>query len=90
MSEQNNIKPVQVFEGEYWQASTIQQVLEDNNIETFLENEYMASIAPWRIEPGGYNAVKVIISSNDYQSAIKLIDEFNGATNENNTISDPT
>lgn len=76
MSQQKDIKPVQVFEGQLWQASTIQQILEDNNIQAFLENEYMGSIAPWRIEPGGLNPVKVIVSNEDYELSTKLIEEF--------------
>ncbi|MEJ6979558.1 DUF2007 domain-containing protein [Pedobacter sp. P351] len=92
MSEQNNIKAVQVFAGEFWQASTIQQVLEGNSIQAFLENEHMGSIAPWRVEAGGFNPVKVIVSNNDYDLAIKLINEFNGAPDENESddISDIT
>ena len=82
MSDQKNIKPIQVFAGEFWQASLVKQLLEDNNIPAFMENEHMGSIAPWRIEPGGFNPFKVIISNEQYDLAVKLIEEFDSAPDE--------
>ena len=77
MEQKDNIRLVQVFAGEYWKTSMIKNILEDNDIQVYLENEYMGSIAPWRIEAGGFNPFKVIVSSLDYDAAMKLIEEFN-------------
>jgi hypothetical protein len=79
MEKQNDIKLVEVFAGELWQATMIQNVLEDNQIQVFLENELMGTIAPWRVVAGGFNPVKVIVSSSDCEQAIKLIEEFNNS-----------
>ena len=52
-----------------------------------MENEHMGSIAPWRIEPGGFNPFKVIISNQQYDLAVKLIEEFDSAPDERDTNS---
>ena len=49
MERQDDIKLVQVFAGEHWQATMIQNILENNDIQAFLENELMGTIAPWRV-----------------------------------------
>ncbi|NEU07870.1 hypothetical protein GZH53_06055 [Flavihumibacter sp. R14] len=36
----------------------------------------MGTIAPWRVVAGGFNPVKVIVSSSDYEQAIKLIESL--------------
>ena len=77
MGNQNELKLVEVFAGELWQATMIQNILEDNQIQAFLENELMGTIAPWRVSAGGFNPVQVNISSLDYDKAMKLIEEFN-------------
>jgi hypothetical protein len=76
MNSQEN-KPIEVFAGELWQASMIRDLLEDNNIQAYLLNEHMSCIAPWRIEAGGFNPAKVIVSTLDYDSAQKIVTDFN-------------
>ena len=79
MESNNDIKLIEVFAGELWQATMIQNILEDNEIQVFLENELMGTIAPWRVVAGGFKPVKVVVSSLDYEQAIKLIEEFNNS-----------
>ncbi len=76
MENQNDIKSVEVFSGALWQSTTVQNILIDNNIKAFLENELMGTVAPWRVSAGGFNPVRVIVSNLDYEAAIKLIEEF--------------
>ena len=76
MHSENEIKPVEVFAGSSIQAGFIKSVLEDNEIQVFLYNEFMGSIAPWRVEAGGLNPVKVMVSSEDQVTALKVIEEF--------------
>lgn len=73
MEKQNDISPVEVFAGELWQATMIQNILEDHHLQVFLENKLMGTIAPWRVEAGGVNPVKVIVSNADYKQAIKTV-----------------
>ncbi len=77
---ESDIKPIEVYAGELWQATTVKNILEGNHIQAFLENEYLGTIAPWRVEAGGSGAVKVIVSNRDVDLAVKLIDEFNTNT----------
>jgi hypothetical protein len=79
MEKQNDIKLVEVFAGELWQATMIQNILEDNQIQAFLENELMGTIAPWRVVAGGFNPVKVIVSSTNQELSLKLIEEYNSS-----------
>ena len=77
MRAQDEIKLVEVFAGELWQSTMVQNILEDNQINTFLENELMGTVAPWRVVSGGFNPVKVMVSNANYDKAIKIIEEFN-------------
>lgn len=79
MKDQNDIKLVEAFAGELWQATMIQNILEDNQIKAFLENELMGTVQPWTVVAGGLNPVKVIVSSANYEQATKLIEEYNNS-----------
>lgn len=71
------IKSIEVFAGELRQATTVLEILNDNQIEAYLQNENMGTIAPWYVAAGGSNPVKVIVSTSDYDASMKLINEFN-------------
>ncbi|MGV8879973.1 MAG: putative signal transducing protein [Sphingobacteriaceae bacterium] len=77
MANQQEIKLVEVFAGELWQATMIQHVLEDNGVDVHLENALMGTIEPQMISAGGLNPIKIIVSDANYDLARKLIDEFN-------------
>jgi len=79
MNNQQEIKPAQVYSGDLVQATLLKGLLEDNGIPAFLENELMSTIAPWRLGSDAHNPVKLVVSSLDYDAAIKLIEEFNTA-----------
>ena len=82
MKEADDIKLVEVFGGDPWEATMIQNVLEGNQIEAVLQNELMGTIEPWVIAAGGVNAVKVIVSSDNQEQALKLIEEYNQSDGE--------
>ena len=71
MENQNEIKLVEVYSGVLWQATMIQNLLKENQIEAFLENELLGTVAPWRVTSGGFNPVNVIVSNQNYELAIK-------------------
>jgi hypothetical protein len=71
---------VEIYSGELWQSSVIKDLLEDNGIHAFIENEVMGNIAPWQISSGGVASVKIKILSSDYALAIELVDEFNNSS----------
>ena len=72
---------VEIFAGEVWQAEMIKEMLEDNGIQAYMENELMGNIAPWIVGPGGTGYVKINISTSDYARSKELIDEMNGNDN---------
>jgi len=72
-------KSVRVFAGELWQATMIKNLLDENEIPAFLENELMGTIAPWRVSAGGMAPVVVIVEDVNEERALKLIEEFNQA-----------
>lgn len=77
MTTKNEIQLMEVFSGELWKATMIKNVLEDNNIQVFLQNSLMGVIEPWVVSPGGYAPVKVVVSSADYDKALALVEEYN-------------
>jgi len=54
----------------------IKDLLKDNGIETFIENELMGNIAPWNVSSGGVAPVKIKILNADYALSKELIVAF--------------
>jgi len=79
MKKQDDLKLMEVFAGELWKATMLKNVLEDNNIEVFLQNSLMGVIEPWVVSPGGFEPVKVVVSSEDYEKALALVEEYNNS-----------
>lgn len=77
MNTKDNLKLMEVFSGELWKATMIKNVLEDNGIRAFLQNSLMGVIEPWVVTPGGFEPVKVVVSSIEYDKAIALVEEYN-------------
>lgn len=72
MENRNNIEPVEVFSGTTWEASMVKSLLANAEIEAFLIDENVGTLAPWYTGSGGVGAVKVVVSSADYVKA-KLV-----------------
>jgi len=70
------MEPVEVFAGTIMQAQILKSLLEDSEIEAFLKDEIMGSMAPWYSSGGGAASVKVIVSQNDYEKAALVVAEF--------------
>jgi hypothetical protein len=70
------INPVVVFAGEAWEASLLKSLLEDNEIETFLKDEVIGTMAPWYTGAGGAEAVKVVVADTDLERARQVVEEF--------------
>jgi hypothetical protein len=76
MTSNNEAVPVEVFEGTSWEAALVKSLLENAEIETFFKDEIRGNIMPWQVSPGGFNSVKIVVSSTDYERAIQVVDEF--------------
>lgn len=77
MKNEDQFTPVEVFAGELWQSTMIKNILEDNNIQAFVQNSLMGVIEPWVVSPGGFQPVKVIVALTDYEKARELVEEYN-------------
>ena len=83
MKNEKETNPLEVFAGTAIQASMIKSLLENIEIEAFLKDELIGSLNPWHAAPGGAGAVKVFVSSTDYEMAITVIEEYNSNLNNN-------
>lgn len=76
MNANNKIKLVEVFSGSNWQADMVKSLLENAEIDAFLKNEILGTLAPWWASPGGAGAVKVYASNTDYEKAKQIVEEY--------------
>ena len=66
---------ISIFTGTYVEAMNIRNLLESNNIEVFIQNEYMSIIEPV-VTPGGLNPVILKVNEADLERASKIIEDF--------------
>nr|WP_293839470.1 DUF2007 domain-containing protein [uncultured Arsenicibacter sp.] len=76
METPNNIEFVQVYAGSIMQAEVVKSLLENEEINAFLKDEFLGTLAPWWASPGGMGAVKVIVSKTDVDKAKAIIDAY--------------
>lgn len=79
MKNDQEIEPVEVFDGNQWEVSLVKSLLENAEIETFLKDERMGVLVPWNVAGGGAGAVKIFVSSVDYEKAKEVIDQYERA-----------
>ncbi|MBW8334563.1 MAG: DUF2007 domain-containing protein [Prolixibacteraceae bacterium] len=79
---ENEIYPVEVFEGNDWEASLLKSLLENAEIESFTKDERMGVLAPWNVVGGGAGPVKIFVSSVDYEKAKEVIEQFEKSEKE--------
>ena len=72
----NNNKPVQIFSGTQWEVTMIKSLLENKQIESFIKDEIMGTLNPSYTSPGGSVSVKLMVSSNDFDKSIKVVEEY--------------
>jgi len=71
-----------LFRGTHFEAMNMRNLLENKNIEVITENENMSNIQPWAITSGGFNPVILKVNDEDFESAKKVIEDYeNGNLN---------
>ena len=65
-----------IFRGSQIDAALISQFLNDNEIETFINNQLMGTIAPWQVAAGGFQPGEVMVNNRDFEKAKKLMEEY--------------
>ena len=79
MKSNNEIYPIEVFDGGQWEASLVKSLLENAEIESFLKDGNMGVIEPWVVAGGGAGSVKIFISNLDYEKAREVIEQYEKA-----------
>ncbi len=65
-----------VFNGPYFEAMNVKNLLEEKEITVFIQNEYMSSIEPWVVTSGGFNPVKLQVDESDFNQAESIIKNY--------------
>lgn len=76
MKPDNEIYPVEVFDGNDWEASMVKSLLDNAEIESFIKDEKMGVLAPWNVAGGGAGSVKIFVSNVDFEKAMEVVDEY--------------
>jgi hypothetical protein len=76
MKTGKEIIPVKVFSGTIMESEIVKSLLENAEIETYLNDVNTGAMAPWYVSYGGVGAVKVIVSSSDQDKARIIISEY--------------
>lgn len=76
MKLSNENEPVEVFAGTSWQAEMVKSLLENLEIEAFLNDGIVGTLAPWWAAPGGAGSVRVFVSGKNYNKAKLIVGEY--------------
>lgn len=79
MKPDNEIYPVEVFDGNDWEASMVKSLLDNAEIEAFIKDDKMGVLEPWTVAGGGAGSVKIFVSNVDCEKANEVIDQFEKA-----------
>lgn len=79
MEAENEITPVEVFDGTQWQAMLVKSLLDNAEIESFVKDSRMGVLAPWNVDGGGAGPVKLFVSNLDAEKAREVIAQYEAA-----------
>lgn len=79
MNSNHEIFPVEIFDGNDWEASMVKSLLDNAEIEAFVKDEKMGVLAPWNVAGGGAGSVKIFVSSVDLDRAKEVIEQYEKA-----------
>jgi len=79
MTSKNEITPVEIFDGNQWEASLVKSLLDNAEIESFVKDQRMGVLAPWNVDAGGAGPVKIFVSSLDVEKAREVIEQYEKA-----------
>jgi len=82
MNSDQEIYPVEVFDGTQWQASLVKSLLDNAEIESYIKDSRMGVLAPWNVDPGAAGPVKIFVSSLDVERAKEVIEQYEKAESQ--------
>ena len=81
--DNNKDKIIEVFSGTLWESEMVKSLLQDAEIESFLQN---TNLNTYIYEPIQASGVKVMILSSDYEKAREIVDNyFRNMNNDSST-----
>jgi hypothetical protein len=81
--DNNKDKIIEVFSGTLWESEMVKSLLQDAEIESFLQN---SNLNTYIYEPIQASGVKVMILSSDYEKAREIADNyFRNMNNDSST-----
>ena len=75
MGKKDEAVPVEIFSGSPVDVEIVKSLLENAEIEAFLKDEYVGTIAPY-MSAGGMSPITIVVSSDDYDKAKQVVDDF--------------
>ncbi len=75
MNKNKSEKPVLVYTGQAWEAEMVKNILENEGIPAFINNEFIGTMLPFYTTPG-MGAVRVVVSDRYAEKAKILVTEF--------------
>ncbi|WP_372751367.1 DUF2007-related protein [Labilibaculum sp.] len=76
MKKDKNNDLIEIFAGSWLDAEIVSSLLNNSEIETYLKDDLIGTIAPWQASAGGVGAVKIIINSKDYETAKRIVADY--------------
>ena len=76
MKSEHENTPVIVFEGNDWECAMVKSLLNNAEIESFLNQEYQGVMAPWQVAAGGAGSIKIVVSNLDFERAKEVVEDY--------------
>jgi len=74
-------KPIEIFTGTAWEVALVQSLLENAEIKAFVYYGGRGTLAPWDVV-GGAKINRIAVSSEDYEKAKQVVDQYYRAMKE--------
>lgn len=73
MTKKDNIVPVEIFSGSQGEVDFVISLLENAEIEVFLKDGFVGTIAPYLT---GASPISIVVSSEDKEKATEVIEDY--------------
>ncbi len=73
---ESNNSPIEVFAGTAWEAALVKSLLDNAEIRSYIIDAIKGTLATWIVTPGGMDATKIVVATEDYPLAKEVVDEF--------------
>jgi hypothetical protein len=75
MKKYKEDEPVVIYTGISWEAELIKNILENEGIAAYVNQEHIGTLAPFFTTPGP-GSVKLVVAGRDAEKALQLVKEF--------------